>query len=665
MIEARGAAVELSEAQLLELYELMVIGRALETGLYETYRAGRLGGTLYPGIGQEAAMVGLTYGLEGGDVFAGSHRDLIAQLVRGVTLEQALLNFFGKAASPTRGRAGDGHLGFPDRGLLMVSTPAPGSIPVAVGYALALRQRDVGGVVLADCGEGATSTGAWHEAVNLASVLDLPVVFTVQNNRYAHSTPSSRQFRVDSAAHRADGYGIPGVVVDGNDVLACYAEAREAIDRARSGDGPSIIEAMTFRRYGHTGLDDADYVDPDERASWSARDPITRYEEFLGSRGLLDERRRADLSERASRRVETSMVWAREQPDPDPGDGSPGLFFAARRAAPSQATSAEGPEGTIAEAVGGTLDIEMERDERVVLLGHDIATLGGAFGITSGLVDRYGPNRVIDLPLGTAALVGTAMGAAVAGLRPIAEIQHADGVSAGMDQLIHQVSRHHWHTGVPVPLVIRTAAGAGVRAGPFSSASPEGLLAHQPGLMVVAPSTPAAAKGLLLGALRDPNPVIVVEHKKLYRSVRGPIPSGDAEIPPGRARVVRKGSDLTIVTWSAMVHVAVDAAASLAGEGISVEVIDLQSLVPLDWETVYESVRSTSRLVVVQEDVPFASVASEVAARIAADLFWDLDGPIVRITPPHSHVPFASSLEDAFVPRSEDVVEAVRKLGTT
>jgi pyruvate/2-oxoglutarate/acetoin dehydrogenase E1 component/TPP-dependent pyruvate/acetoin dehydrogenase alpha subunit len=660
VIEARGAAVELGEAQLLELHELMVLGRALETRLGDTLRAGRLGGTLFPGIGQEAAMVGLTYGLEDGDVFAGSHRDLVAQLVRGLTVEQALLNAFGKAAAPTGGREGDARLGLPGDGLLMASTPAPGAVPVAVGHALAFRRRGLSRVVLADCGEGATSTGAWHEAVNLASVLELPVVFTVQNNRYAYSTPAGAQFRVDYAAHRADGYGIPGVVVDGNDVLACYAEAREAIDRAREGGGPSIVEAVTFRLHGHTGLDGAEYVDAEEREQWAAFDPIARFQEFLGSRGLLDERRRAELEGRIVRRIERSMSWAREQDDPAPAV-SPGDLFAPHRASPPPPID-EGSEGTIADAISGTLGREMERDERVLLLGHDVGRLGGAHGISAGLLDRYGPGRVIDLPLGTAALIGAGMGAAVAGLRPVAEIQQSDFLYGGMDPLVHQLSRHYWKTGVPVPMVVRAASGAGVRAGPSGSLSPEGLLTHLPGIKVVAPATPAAAAGLLLTALRDPNPVVVLEHRRLYRSVRGPIT--DAEVPLGRARVARPGSEVTVVAWGAMVHAALDAAEELDGK-VSVEVVDLQTLVPMDWETIYESVRSTSRLVVVQEDVPFASVASEVAARTAAEMFWDLDAPIVMVAPPHSHIPFASSLEDAFVPGTEDVVEAVRTLGET
>ncbi len=641
----------------------MLLGRVLETRLHELYGAGLLGGALHPGLGQEAAMVGFAVPLSDGDVYAGTHRSLTALLARGLTLEQALLNFFGKAAAPTRGRDGDVHLGLPEQGIQTISAPAPGGLPVAVGYALAFHQRGESTVVLADCGEGATATGDWHEAVNTAAVLGLPIVFIVQNNQFAFTTPPSGSFRLEYAAHRADGYGFPGVVVDGNDVLECYSAAADALDRARGGGGPTLIEAVTFRQQGHTGLDAAEYVDADARTDWLGKDPLPQFEEYLGIRGILDEPRRERLTERITKRVTTTIEWAREQADPDPASVADHLF--APRPGPGAAPSEDGPEGTIADAIRGTLEQAMERDERVVLLGNDVAAVGGPFGVTADLADQYGPARVVDFAMGGAGLTGAAVGAALAGQRPVAELQSADLLADSLGQLVRQASRHHWKTGVPVPMVLRVPSGAGVRAGPHGSTSPEGLLSHVPGLGVVVPSTPAAAKGLLLAAIRDPNPVVFIEHQALYRSVRGPIPVGDTEIPLGTARIVRPGEDVTIVTWGAMVHTVLRAADTLAAENISTEVVDLQSIVPVDWDTVFTSVRSTSRLVVVQEDVPFAGVAAEVAARVAFDLFWDLDGPIVRITPPHIHIPFASSLEDAFVPSDQDVVEAVRTLGAS
>lgn len=661
MIEAKGHAAELSEARLLAMYELMVTGRLLETRLHTMYRGGRLPGAVYPGVGQEAAQVGFLSALDDGDIFGPTHRDLLAQITKGVTLEETLLNFWGKADAPTRGRDGNSHFGVLEKGTLMVISPLPDAYPVAMGAALAFKQQGLRHVAMADCGEGSTATGTWHETVNMAAVLNLPIVFTIQNNQYAYSTPNDREFRLAYAGHRADGYGIPGVVVDGNDVLECYDAAKEAVDRARNGGGPTLIEALTFRHFGHAGHDAADYVKPDEREEWMARDPLPRFEEFLGSHGLLDEARKRDLHARVEQRIKATMEWVQGQPEPTAADVATDLF-AVRSDTGTSPGDPVGDPVTMLDAITLALDEEMERDERVFLLGEDIGPFGGAFKVTKGLFEKYGPDRVIDTPIAEAAMAGAAVGAALMGRRPVLELQYTDFIYPAMDQLFNEAAKYHWKGRQAVPIVVRGPSGAGLRAGPFHSISPEGMLAHHPGLKVVVPSTPTNAKGLLLAAIRDPNPVIYLEHKKLYRSIKEALPPGDYEIPLGRARVARTGDDVTIVTWGAMVHTSMEAADHLAAEGISVEIVDLQSIVPLDWETVFASVARTSRLIVVQEDVPFASVASEVAARVAAEAFWDLDGPILRVTPPHTHIPFAAVLEDAFVPQVDDVVSAVHTL---
>jgi 2-oxoisovalerate dehydrogenase E1 component len=661
LIEAKGHAAELSEAQLLAMYELVLTGRILETRLHTMYRGGRLAGAVYPGVGQEAAQVGFAYALEDGDVFGPTHRDLLGQLTRGVTLEETLLNFYGKASAPTKGRDGNSHFNVLDKGTLMVISPLPDAYPVAMGCALAFHQRLERRVALANCGEGATATGTWHETVNMAAVLHLPIVFTVQNNQYAYSTPNEREFNLSYVAHRADGYGIPGVVVDGNDILECYSAAKEAVERARNGEGPTLIEAVTFRHFGHAGHDPADYVKPDEREEWMAKDPVPRFEEFLGSRGLLDEARRAELHERIEQKIRKTIEWAQEQPDPAPDWVTADLFAVRSKPIPAP-TAPAGEPITLLDAVAQGLDEEMERDERVFILGEDVGPFGGAFKVTKGLFEKYGPSRVIDSPIAETAIVGGAVGAALMGQVPIVELQYTDFIYPAMDQLVNEAAKYHWKTGDAVPIVIRGPSGGGLRAGPFHSINPEGLLSHHPGLKIVVPSTPSAAKGLLLAAIRDPNPVVFLEHKKLYRSVKEPVPPGDYEIEIGKARLAREGDDVTIVTWGAMVHTSLEAAERLAAEGIEAEIVDLQSVSPIDWDAIFASVAKTSRLVVVQEDVPFSSIASEVSARVAAEAFWDLDAPIIRVTPPHTHIPFAAVLEDAFIPQAEDVFNAVRKL---
>ena len=663
-IEPQGLAAELSEAQLLAMYELMMTGRLLETRLHNLYRSGRLGGAVYPGVGQEAAQVGFAFALEADDVFGGSHRDLLAQIAKGVTLEEAMLNFYGKAAAPTSGRDGNSHFGVIDKGTLMVVSPLADAYAVAVGCAMAFHQRTEQRVAMANCGEGATATGTWHEAVNTAAVLELPIVFTVQNNQYAFATPNDREFNVSYLAHRADGYGIPGVVVDGNDVLECYAVARQAVERARNGEGPTLIEAITFRHFGHASHDPADYVKPDEREAWMAKDPIPRFEGFLESRGLLDAGRKVALAERIADKVRKTIEWAQEQVDPTPEMVATDLF--AERTIPvTQPGPAEGDETTMLDAITAALDEEMTRDERVFLLGEDVGPIGGAFKVTKGLHEKFGPHRVVDMPIAESAIIGSAVGAALQGQIPIAELQYSDFIYPGMDQLVNEAAKYHWKSGRSVPMVVRGPSGAGLRGGPFHSMSPEGMLSHHPGIKIVVPSTPAAAKGLLIGAIRDPNPVVFLEHKRLYRSIKEVIPQGEFELPLGVARMAREGDDVTIVTWGAMVHASIGAADLLGEEGISVEVVDLQTIVPLDWDAVFTSVAKTSRLIVVQEDVPFASVSSEVAARVAGEAFWDLDAPVRRVTPPHSHVPFAAVLEDAFVPQVDDIVSAVHQISAT
>ena len=672
--EARWPATEITDAgaitvpgddKLLEIYRSMILGRALETRLHTMYRSGRLGGAVYPGVGQEGAMVGFVSALGPDDIFGGTHRDLTAQLTKGVALEAIALNFMGKADGPSRGRDGNSHFADFEAGSLMVVSPLPDAYPVAVGTALAFQQRKEPRVALANCGEGATATGTWHEAVNFAAVLRLPVVFTIQNNQYAYSTPNSRETILTHFADRAAGYGIPGMVVDGNDVLACHDAAVAAVEQARNGLGPSIIEAVTFRRLGHAGHDSADYVPDEVRAQWEERDPITRFESYLTDRGLLDEERREQIRGDAEKRVVEALDWAADQPDSDPATVSDGVFAHRLQTVPVEPLPSDGPEMTMVDAINSALAQEMERDENVFIMGEDVGRFGGAFKVTAGLHERFGTERVIDTPIAEMALVGSAVGAALMGRRPVVELQYIDFIYPGLDQLVNEAAKYHWKTGASVPMVIRGPSGAGLRAGPNHSISPEGMLAHHPGIKVVTPSGPHNAKGLLLASIRDPNPVVYLEHKKLYRSIKEPVPEVDYEVPLGTAAVAREGTDLTIVTWSAMVHTSLEAADRLGSEGISVEVIDLQTLVPLDWEAVFASVVKTSRLVIVQEDSPFASIASEISARVADALFWDLDGPIKRVTPPHVHVPFAASLEDAYLPQVDDVVAAVKAQSTT
>ena len=658
MTELRGAAVELSEAQLLALYEWMLTGRILESSLLEAGDAGR-GGLRYPGSGQEAAQVGFASALDPGDVFGGGHRDLLAALVRGVTLEEALLDLFGKAAGPSRGRRAFGAPA-PGKGVLGVSGSTADGVAVAVGCALAFASRGEARVAMACCGEGAAATGAWHEAVNTAAVLGLPVVFAVENNQYAYSLPNESVSRLAYTAHRADGYGIPGIVVDGNDVLEVYAAAREAVERARSGEGPSLVEAVTFRYEGHHVGDGAAYVDPEARQSWLSRDPLPRFEEYLGSRGLLDETRRSHLEQRVRSRVARTLGWAREQADPDLAEPGP-VIAAPRSEAPLPASA--GPEVTLGEALTRALDEEMGRDAAVVVLGPDVGRLGGPHGITRGLRERYGPMRVIDFPTAGPGLVGAAVGAALSGLRPVAEVP-ARHLPASLGLLAGHAAGARLANGGPVPLVLRVPCGPGRYSGPDLFGGPEAAAAC-PGLTVVVPATAAAAKGLLAAAVRHAGPVVFLEPVILYAGAKAALPAGDYEIVLGEARLARPGDDVTVVAWGTAVGAALQAAEEAAVGGVSLEVLDLQTLAPLDWEAVLASVARTGRLVVAHDGLPFGGVGAEVAARVAQEAFWHLDAPVRRVMPPLAPLPFDSALEDAFLLRPADILAAVLSLAHT
>jgi pyruvate/2-oxoglutarate/acetoin dehydrogenase E1 component/TPP-dependent pyruvate/acetoin dehydrogenase alpha subunit len=617
----------LSEQQLLSVYELMLTARTLDARLTELARSGEITAEVFPTLGREAALVGLVATLEEGDVFAGSPRDHVSRLAQGDPLDRVVADMLEGAE--ISGGGGDGGTGSP-RALI---GDGPSRHRVAAGCAMAMASRGESRVVMAQCREDATADGAWHESVNTAAVLRLPVVFCVHSGEAGRSGPSPLEY----AAHRADGYGIPGIVVDGTDVLECIAAAGEATDRARRGGGPTLIEAVAFRRAGRTALDEFD-PDPDELASWEARDPIDRFEEYLGVRGLLDEARRSAIRGRLAGRVADSIAGARSSA------GTPsGITRAEYAEAPPAPARSIGPApATLREAVRRTIELAMAGDERVVVVGRSAAASGGA---TSGLLERYGPTRVFDVPGSAAAAVGAGIGAALEGMRPVVEIAGAELIDAAR-LLGGWAGRHHRRTGATVPLVVRV---------PFSPEDrlwPEAMLPE--GVKVAVASTPETASGLLHAAIADPNPVVVLEPAL---SPSGPVEGAAVQL--GTARIVRSGREATLVAWGAAVATALEACASLPDD--TVEVIDLVSLAPVDWDTVLESVRRTSRLVVL--DGGLGGAADRIAARVASEAMWDLDGPVLRLAP--RAAPSPPTHADAYLLTPVEVAEAVRSLTST
>ncbi len=704
-------------------YALMKLTREFDARFESLLLTGRVA-KWYSAIGNEAITVPAGLALEPGDVLCSLHRDVGAILALYLDaarcfpgeglgeadgrrpeperlLRRLACQVLGRDEGFSRGIERSYHYGHfdPAAGILHVGmiSHLGAMIPVAAGCAFALKKAGSDRVAINFIGEGGTSTGDFHEALNLAAVWKLPLVLVIENNRYAFSTPARQQYACLQLSDRGVGYGIPAETVDGNDPEAMVKALESAVARARTGKGPTLLEAMVGRLRGHAEGDGSmKVVPPDELAIYQALDPVPAYARRLESEGVLDAERRARLDARARALVERAIDSALEAAHPDPAvafrpvfaeqDGPPLLAAppagadledtavstvrtaaaADEPAAMAAFTGAPGePVGegeiTYLEGLREALLEEMERDPSVVLLGQDIGAFEGAFRVTRGLHARW-PARVLDTPISESGTLGLAAGAALLGFRPVVEMQFADFVACGFNQIVNVLAKLFYRFERPCPVVIRLPAGGGVGAGPFHSQNPEAWFAHVAGLKVVCPATAADAKGLLKAAIRDPNPVIFCENKYLYRRIKERLPKGEVLTPLGRARVARAGSDLTLVGWGTQVWTALEAAETLAGEGISAEVIDLRTLVPFDAETVLDSVRRTGRVVVVHEAQETGGFGGEVAARIADAAFAWLDAPIRRVAYPDRPSPYSRVLEQALAPDAARVVATAREL---
>lgn len=670
------AALDLPRERLVDwLYQMHLI-RAFEETVEQLYAAGKMHGTMHLSIGQEAVAVGAIAALRPDDYITSTHRGHGHAIAKGQDLRAMLAELLGKETGVCRGRGGSMHLADLEKGNLGANGIVAGGIPIAVGAALSMRLRGLDRVVLCFFGDGAANHGNFHEGLNLAAVWRLPVVFLCENNQYAMSMPVQRAMAVPRVADRAAAYGIPGETVDGMDVRAVYQAVRAAVDRARRGEGPSLIEAITYRYRGHSKSDRQVYRTKEEVQAWMARDPIARFRAWLIAQGWLSEAEAEDLALRARQAVEAALRAAEGDPEPAVEDLArdvyaeepPGALPAWIHAAFGPRTPILPPPGareiSYAEALREAMAQAMAADGRVFLMGEDIGVYGGAFGVTQGLIDRFGPERVRDTPISENTIVGAGLGAALTGMRPMVEMQFMDFVALAMEQTVLQAAKVRYMFGgkARVPLVLRLPGGSGTGAAAQHSESLEAWFVNVPGLKVVAPATPYDAKGLLLAALADENPVIFVEHKLLYRT-RGPVPEEPYVVPLRRAAVRREGRHLTLVAYSLMVLRALEAAERLAAEGIDVEVIDLRTLKPYDLETVVASVKKTGRLLIVHEAPLLGGLGGEIAAAVAqSEAFAYLEAPIIRLGGADVPIPYHPKLERAAVPQVEDIVTAARRL---
>jgi len=652
----------------LALHRALVFPRLVEEKMLILLRQGRLS-KWFSGIGQEAIAVGVAASLRPDDAILPLHRNLGVFTARGLDLLTLFRQLLGRDGGYTHGRDRTFHFGAPDHHIVGMISHLGAMLPVADGMALAYQLRGESRVAAAFTGEGATSEGDFHEAVNLAAVWKLPVVFIVENNQYALSTPVSEQFACRQLSDRGVGYGIAAETVDGNDLVAVVGAMERAAARARAGDGPTLLEFMTFRMRGHEEASGVAYVPPHLFEEWAAKDPVHRFEQKLLAEGVLTEARRAETRAAFKELIDRVADEAFESREPDStadaeladvyahnwglsplihaGD-SPQLH--GQRA--EEAEEAKGAEQELRyiDAISDGLGEAMHRWKNVVLIGQDIAEYGGAFKVTEGLLDQFGAARVRNTPIIESGALGAAMGLAIEGFRPMVEMQFGDFISCGFNQIVNNLAKTHYRWGQGLPVVVRVPVGGGTGAGPYHSQNPEAWFTHVAGLKVVAPATPHDAKGLLLAAFQDGNPVLYLEHKFLYRSTKGAVPEGYYTEPIGPARVVRDGTAVTIVTWGVGVTWALDAA-DRAAEHASVEVIDLRTLLPWDHETVLASVRKTGRVLVLHEAPLTGGFGAEVAARIGQDAFGWLDAPVTRVAGLDMPVPFSKALEEIYSPR--------------
>ena len=664
----RHRRLGLSDEQVIEMYRLMLMTRKVDDRMFALQRQGRAAFVL-GSSGHEGVQVASVFALDRDkDWVLPYYRDMGVGLAWGFTpLEIFLAVFAKKDDVSSGGRQLPSHWSDPSRRVFTQSSVIGSQFPHAAGIAHGLKLRDEGEIAVVYGGEGATSEGDWHEAMNWAGIHDLPLVFVIENNQYAISVPTKEEV-AGQIADRAAGYGFEGHLIDGNDPFEVLETMQRAVGRARSGDGPTLIEADTYRYYAHTSDDnDALYRSREEVERWRKKDPLGRLKQYLIESRLLTEAQEHEVEAEVVDILAGAVEEARAAPNPD----QPTTRVYARVITPGPAvTEPEPPPGgetiNLITAINRTLHEIFEADDKAVLFGQDVARQkGGVFKATEGLTDRFGPNRCFNAPIAESSIIGCAIGMSATGFKVLPEIQFADYMHPAFDQIVSEAARISYRSDGRwnVPIVIRTPYGAGIHGAQYHSQSIESFYAHVPGLKVVVPSTPSDVKGLYHSAFEDPDPVMILEPKKLYRLTKGPFPEGDHLVPLGKAAIRHSGRDLTMITYGAMAHFTMEAVPLLEELGINPEVIDLRTLKPLDWPTIEESMKKTSRALIIHEDNEFVGYGAEIAAQIADKTFEWLDAPVRRFALPDVPImPYAGSLENALYPTPEAIVEHAQEL---
>ncbi len=642
----------LSQKKLLELYEGMLFPRMIEDRMLLLLRQGKIS-KWFSGIGQEAISVGATMAIEPDEYIFSMHRNLGVFTSRNVPLKKLVAQWQGKSTGFSKGRDRSFHFGTNEHHIVgMISHLGP-QLSVAGGVALAHKLKKEQKLALAFTGEGGTSEGEFHEAMNVASVWDLPVIFVIENNGYGLSTPYTEQYKCEQLADRAKGYGMDGFVIDGNNILEVYNTIHSLANDIRKNPRPVLVECMTFRMRGHEEASGTKYVPSELFDKWEKRDPISNFENFLLEEKLLKESQIEDRKKELKEFIKGEVAKAFDEPEPDSGAESELADVYAPFSMTSSKAGDEKKEMRFIDALADGMQSGMERHDELILMGQDIADYGGVFKITSGLMEKYGPERVRNTPLCESAILGIGLGLSIKGFKSMIEMQFADFVSCGMTQLANNIAKSHYRWGQAADVVVRMPTGAGTGAGPFHSQSNEAWFTHTSGLRVYYPSTPEDAKGLLLTAFENPNPVMFFEHKALYRKISGNVPTGYYTIPEGKARLHATGDQVSVITYGSGVHWALE---QLEEMGIQGDILDLRTLVPLDYDAIIETASKTGKVIILHEDTKFGGIGGEIASWIGEELFEKLDAPVCRIGSMDTPVPFAAQLEKQFLP-----VERFRK----